>query len=531
MHNCHKIATELFRESACQVDGAAVERSINASIQRCAENSHSSCIHQLVGRTHEFGHNRNGPVAGIPSVATQRTSGFCGICASGCRHLHLRRANISRCVGNTGTQCGMAGRLHHDSNQSCISWPNNPNLDPFKLHLRQNRFLNAYLVTVEPAAECVRLDRDVEIIVTPLKRKADALATVQIRILKNQPIEWTQFNNLPHNSILMHPNDTLGDNEWIFIQNLDFDTVRINSERELIGAYFRVEYRANVPHGCIVIARDMRDYLGLAPCSIVRCFTYIRHDSKTKKKINVLCKDATIDKALLKTALAGNFELTFLDWFHLQLKSQKLIAVHDGMIISLPSILKPCKLSFPALDKKSTKSVDPLQAPHYIIVNEKSMNEIEIDVEFKSDLKIDIVPPFKLTSTRFKGFDKFFDSCINFIKQSLLLKSIFNLGVKCKLSLIIALGGLLIYGGSGSGKTTVAKAVGEFFAKSEHLCIYLIIQVTININCSALKNLPFGKIKERLEAESLKALWHSPSILIFDDLDLLIPAEREVTKI
>lgn len=49
------------------------------------------------------------------------------------------------------------------------------------------------------------------------------------------------------------------------------------------------------------------------------------------------------------------------------------------------------------------------------------------------------------------------------------------------------------------------------------------------ISCSDLKDQPVDLIHESLREQLVKAAWCSPSLLVLDDLDQLIPAEQEVS--
>lgn len=79
--------------------------------------------------------------------------------------------------------------------------------------------------------------------------------------------------------------------------------------------------------------------------------------------------------------------------------------------------------------------------------------------------------------------------------------------------------GLLVYGSRGSGKTAVLKDIcnGLFKDFIHH----------IFISCGAKAEDPIGSIKELLSRTLLTASWYSPSIVVIDDIDKLIPAEVE----
>ncbi|KAI8997534.1 P-loop containing nucleoside triphosphate hydrolase protein [Pilobolus umbonatus] len=80
-------------------------------------------------------------------------------------------------------------------------------------------------------------------------------------------------------------------------------------------------------------------------------------------------------------------------------------------------------------------------------------------------------------------------------------------------------GGVLLTGAHGSGKTSVVKKLLRSLKQSY---IY-----TIRVNCSEIADERIPVFKEKLQKWLDEAAWHGPSLLFFDDLDRLIPAEVE----
>lgn len=80
-------------------------------------------------------------------------------------------------------------------------------------------------------------------------------------------------------------------------------------------------------------------------------------------------------------------------------------------------------------------------------------------------------------------------------------------------------GGSLIYGTRGSGKSAVLKEIEK--GLSEDLIYY----VTFSCGVHAEKQLQY--LKDTIKKLFLEASWYAPSVIIFDDIDKLIPAEME----
>jgi peroxin-1 len=80
-------------------------------------------------------------------------------------------------------------------------------------------------------------------------------------------------------------------------------------------------------------------------------------------------------------------------------------------------------------------------------------------------------------------------------------------------------GGVLVTGTHGSGKTSVVKTILNNVKPS---FIY-----TMEVNCSEISDERIPVFKEMLQKWFDEAAWHGPSLIFFDDLDRLIPAEVE----
>jgi peroxin-1 len=94
--------------------------------------------------------------------------------------------------------------------------------------------------------------------------------------------------------------------------------------------------------------------------------------------------------------------------------------------------------------------------------------------------------------------------------------------------------GLLISGGLGIGKSALTRklvrqlATGPFSPCMKTFCISWLGPIWLN--CKDLVRLSNSKVIELLTSAFKQAHMKSPSIIVFDDLDKLIPAEKEVTK-
>nr|XP_029116222.1 peroxisome biogenesis protein 1 isoform X2 [Elaeis guineensis] len=83
-------------------------------------------------------------------------------------------------------------------------------------------------------------------------------------------------------------------------------------------------------------------------------------------------------------------------------------------------------------------------------------------------------------------------------------------------------GHVLIYGPSGSGKTTLMRAVAKHLEENEEVLAHIIF-----ISCSKLAVEKSQTIRQAITGYISEALIHSPSVIIFDDLDSIVSFSSE----
>ncbi|KAI8588343.1 P-loop containing nucleoside triphosphate hydrolase protein [Geranomyces variabilis] len=83
-------------------------------------------------------------------------------------------------------------------------------------------------------------------------------------------------------------------------------------------------------------------------------------------------------------------------------------------------------------------------------------------------------------------------------------------------------GGILLYGSRGFGKTSIVNAATHAMAVDHESLAH-----SEFLDCTELARERIPKIKDALQQAIYRAAWYSPSILVLDDLDRLLPAEQE----
>lgn len=113
------------------------------------------------------------------------------------------------------------------------------------------------------------------------------------------------------------------------------------------------------------------------------------------------------------------------------------------------------------------------------------------------------------------GFNRHINKSLSFIRQATASAGLSS-------TYTASSSGLLVCGGSGSGKTTLIEEVARQAETAPN-----ILARRQYVKCAQLVNLRIPQLKARLEEEFTAAAWYAPSLIIFDDLDHLIPAEVE----
>lgn len=118
------------------------------------------------------------------------------------------------------------------------------------------------------------------------------------------------------------------------------------------------------------------------------------------------------------------------------------------------------------------------------------------------------------------GFADHLNFCKSYLQTSLATGRLFNLGrFKPRNH---ALTGLLVCGSSGSGKTSLVKTLIDRAYLDPKMMLY-----PRYIDCSKHVDDRLSILKSNFTEWFDDAAWHSPSLLVLDDLDQLLPAEAE----
>ncbi|MCO5599777.1 hypothetical protein L7F22_053884 [Adiantum nelumboides] len=127
--------------------------------------------------------------------------------------------------------------------------------------------------------------------------------------------------------------------------------------------------------------------------------------------------------------------------------------------------------------------------------------------------------------TLLAGYDKILDTCTDAISNAFrirrweAMRSAMQSNKSSQLSTLHS--GLLLTGSPGSGKTSVAKVVANRLSSST-----LLIS-TIYIDCTPHSEERLSSMRALFDQWLASAVWHSPTLLILDNLDRIMPADQE----
>ncbi|KAH9819584.1 peroxisome assembly protein Pex1p [Melampsora americana] len=118
------------------------------------------------------------------------------------------------------------------------------------------------------------------------------------------------------------------------------------------------------------------------------------------------------------------------------------------------------------------------------------------------------------------GFDDHIEACYEYLRVSIATAELYMTGPYP--AYVHRIPGLLVCGSTGSGKTSLVKHVAELIHSDPETLLYCKY-----IDCKKHVDDRLGVLKATFNDWFDDALWHSPSVLILDDLDSLLPAESE----
>ncbi|KAL6633217.1 AAA-domain-containing protein [Neocallimastix sp. 'constans'] len=223
--------------------------------------------------------------------------------------------------------------------------------------------------------------------------------------------------------------------------------------------------------------------------------------------------------------------------YHLDLLTQSKITISDGMCLKM-------KAPYDITDSSNENNEkEPTNYIHVLISIIKNNSEIhsaleKINVESKSYIKLtkDHLSKFNIKVGKSLTDRRFIDWIDTTQKSYHFLGGVddyvkkINMFINCNLRYeklrkqihTPVQGGLLICGNHGSGKTALLENICWTSARNEKIKAY-----SYTFDCNAYTEARIPNIIEAWKQVFNQAAWYSPSIVIFENIDTIMPAEQE----
>ncbi|KAL2919052.1 Peroxisome biosynthesis protein pex1 [Polyrhizophydium stewartii] len=418
--------------------------------------------------------------------------------------------------------------------------------------------------TTPPGQKCMRLSESAEIIVAPKPRedpnratrispssaRADTAKPFALRFL---PLD---HHNFPASFAAPHPWEVivshfdappqLMQGSRVFLQHLDFNVVVRSSDLSESGSNSEVPLppeqaassfnggdvaqaaprdhpRHNVPHafaaitmsqyiprGHVLLGDVLVRQLALEPFDQVRV-QHVASIDAVPKRLDIVTKSKSISAVDAASIFKGKFKAGPV-WSN----PASTALIFDGMPLPLAAEDKDLQ---PDSIAKVVFFKDPETVPPPVFaLRIADFGALDVGSRVNAG---EAIPRYKRPTAEIAsrlhmpGFEAILDESASYLVKCILLKSsLMSLNTP-------APGALLIHGASGSGKTTISRTVAIRLAKFHKLYHKI-------VRCSQWKQLSPAKAVEAIESVFMLAAWHAPSLVILDDIDLLIPSETEI---
>ncbi|KAK9728067.1 Peroxisome biosynthesis protein pex1 [Basidiobolus ranarum] len=286
----------------------------------------------------------------------------------------------------------------------------------------------------------------------------------------------------------------------------------------------RVHFDGECPLGHVVLSSQLRRNLSAMAFERLRIIKSTTEPCVVKK-IKVSPIEAGSDRSRpsknhSKTGV--KLSASLLEWIKKHNSALGELVLTNQMVIDLSSKTEPdvdvfVQIHF--LSSAQDSISQPKKWEEYVIVNGDMMRQSGIfeDAHVTKHIEPEQLPELKQREVpKLGGIKDLLENGRTFLKSNM-SRSAFS-----DILQLPAPGGLLIHGGAGSGKTMFCKTLLHELEKDPKTLTHLIV-----VDCSDLVKERPAVIKEKLQEWYNEASWYSPSLIFFDNLDRLVPAELE----
>ncbi|KAI9099453.1 P-loop containing nucleoside triphosphate hydrolase protein [Phlyctochytrium arcticum] len=296
-------------------------------------------------------------------------------------------------------------------------------------------------------------------------------------------------------------------------------------QQTLRGIFARIHFVNSIPIGHAWVDQTVRGSLRLADFVRIRLTrveqTAVEVKGITLHKVHTKAPQSLVIK---KGASQDNtYKEDFQNMIRQLSPKDRPFILTSGMTIQLPSRDIPASPPPPLVIRLVTKSASTSASdsnPVYALINPAQIANLKIETgapvlhsssSDDSTARQEELPALGGVGDLIKELR---DGLKNRLSRGLLRRAI----------AVPALGGMLVYGGRGNGKSSLVKVVMHELGMDQETLAYVKY-----VNCATFSNEPIAKIKDHLGTLLDDARARSPTILVLDDLDKLLPAEQENT--
>ncbi|RIA82621.1 P-loop containing nucleoside triphosphate hydrolase protein, partial [Glomus cerebriforme] len=400
------------------------------------------------------------------------------------------------------------------------------------------------IVEINPKNQFAKLCANSEVIVKPKPRPTEIKPSENnnvsntpiycLRVLSRENLSTELLPSSPNElySVYVHPKDLINirpsNNRVVRLSKVQPQQLHNKEENEDKSEidnksysqniiYVKVVENSNVVPGHVVLCESIRD------CLDAENFAIISLSADKSGLSNILINSF---KGILFNI---NFFITFFNIQNLTLILKFLafvdnlpdnseVVLTNGMKLSLPSINGSLNIAIflgvKTVSNQSDGRHGKFDFPEMVaILTKKKLQNTKVEVGDNIPMPPDKKQPIQDHLPKLAGVSNLTQQLEGYLRYCL-----GKVPLRSALR-IPGLGGLLLCGGHGSGKTSIAKTVAYNLERD--------LQTLAFIRCTELTEERISSVRDKLQQWFDDAAWHAPSIILFDDLDRLIPAEVE----
>ncbi|TPX34139.1 hypothetical protein SmJEL517_g03115 [Synchytrium microbalum] len=426
--------------------------------------------------------------------------------------------------------------------------------------IHQRTCIRLRVLSTTPSAKCVRLDIDAEVIVAPKQRKSHLIpidapaqqitpsspskkkATTLLRLLPKSHL--TELDESTTDESVVHINPLNANGEFtdgsivkVTRRELKKPGEEMKDEKDEKGSpptgllrsvFATVKHSTFIPAGHLGVGKDAVEVLKLPPFSRVKietaskdalkgCKVLVQRVVKSVGPTTVVLNQKNSEKAIVIE--------TVKSWLTTRAQQYPLI-ITDGCVLRFPLLPSQPQSEryltlfirlIPSGMKEDVALASGVGENYVIVDNDRTAQSVVVDEGKETEIgPVDTDWDLEDHLPILGGVDDLLKNITQYVKSSLSRRTL-----RKKLS-APALGGLLIHGAHGSGRTSLIDAVSYELSRSPDTLAH-----THMVQCSELSTETVPKIREAIRNAFDLAAWRAPSILVFEDLERMIPVEQE----